>query len=88
MIGELITRKSAEYVQRYCSTLCELRSKQEQEGLENINTLRCGLIFKGFEHLNLHLASVGIKIKVIQIRVEVNQKVDCNSQYPFVADYF
>lgn len=70
MTGELITRKSTEYVQRYCYTLCELRSKQRQEGLENISTLRCGLIFQGFEHLNLHLASVGIK--VIQIRVEVN----------------
>lgn len=70
MTGELIARKSTEYVQRYCYTLRELRSKQGLEELENISTLRCGLIFQGFERLNLHLASVGIK--VIQMRMEVN----------------
>lgn len=68
MTGELITRKSTECVQRYCCTLCELRSKQGEKGLENIGTLRYGLIFQVFEHLTLHL----VGIKVIQIRVEVS----------------
>lgn len=84
MTGGLITRKSIEYVQIYCYTLCELRSKQGQEGLENINILRCGLIFQGFEHLNLHLASV--EIKVIQIRVEVNPAETSLQQSESICD--